>query len=227
VHPAITDSTLFPQAFGLVLSGENELLRGVLLGMLLLGFISTSMSTADSLLMSSVQTIWYDITHAKQIDTLLSSDDKEEEGKVVRRARSLLIPISIMMAVGFYGLDLLYGGDVLLFQPVMYALPLSLFVPVVCALFWPELAAKEGRGMGVFVGITVAILLVVGMFITSLLPGQTDTMKNGLPSLMPVVANGTSLVAFLIAPFVAGSRRLLLQLKLRGRIGRGTRRRGQ
>jgi hypothetical protein len=212
----VNQFTLFPLAFGLVLPESGELLRGLVLGGLLFSFLSTSMSTVDSLLMSAMQTLSYDLLGHRKVEQALSAPDRnadaviDAEFKISSMARSLLIPMAIFMTMVFYAMSLVFPDNVLLFQPLMYSLPLPLLAPVLVALFFPASVTGAVRRAS-FIGITAALGLSAVMLYGTFVPQSAielaryffprvveADLTNWLPSLLPVVANGISILAIAV-----------------------------
>ncbi|MBI5383561.1 MAG: hypothetical protein HZA90_02620 [Verrucomicrobia bacterium] len=192
----LEDNTIFNDAFALVLPGGGELLRGLLLGVMFLGFISTSLSTVDNYVLAAAQTIWYDIVRSRQHGEILKAGDGGwQEERFVKNARRLLLPVSLAMVLLFWYLYHTYKGDVLNFQAVMYAWALVLFPPVIFALFLPK-EKTEYRGWAVFFGMSVAVATVIVMFFYASRLPETDWRKNWFPNLMPLFAVGISLLFF-------------------------------
>lgn len=192
----LEDNAIFTAAFSLVFPGGGDLLRGLLLGVMFLGFISTSLSTVDNYVLAATQTIWYDIVRSRQHGEILKANDGgRQEERFVKNARRLLLPVSLGMVLLFWYLYHTYKGNVLNFQSVMYACALVLFPPVIFALFLPK-EKTEYRSRAVFLGMLVAVVTVIAMFFYSSQLPETDWRKNWFPNLMPVVAVGISLLFF-------------------------------
>jgi Na+/proline symporter len=212
----VDQNHLFPAAFSLVVPGGGEITHGILLGLLLLAFLSTSMSTVDSLLMSALQTMTYDLFARKRIADILASPNRhsrkiiEQEEAITSRARSLLVPMAVAIVVVFYSLYLRVENNVLLLQPLMYSIPLCLLTPALLALYVPNSINRwvaGGAFWGVTLGIVVGLVMVAGLY----LPDQAalalswfgistdaDSLTNWLPCLMPLATNLVSFVCVLI-----------------------------
>src|SRR5262249_32636230 len=132
---------------------------------------------------------------------LRAGENDVDGNKIARSAQAFLVPLAVLMALFFYVLWQIYGDNVLLFQPIMYAMPLSLFGPIAASMCAPRNIATWSGRWAVFVGIAGAILSVIVLYIVSSLPGQTDIGKNWAPALMPVVSIGWGAVAGLVAVF--------------------------
>jgi Na+/proline symporter len=203
----LNDATIFPAAADLVMPGSDGVLRALILGLLFAGLLSSALSTADSLLMSSIQTIFYDIKERRVVQGLLESGgDEEAERSLVRRAKLWLIPLAIAMVLVFYGLYYAYEGDVFLFQGLMYAMPLTLFAPVIAGLWCGSERLRAMRGF-VFWGIAVGLAFVgamaaVAFFVKSAQNshiigaalGLVGSDKEWLMALTPVVSNACVLL---------------------------------
>jgi hypothetical protein len=213
----VDQSSMFPLAFGAALPDKGLILRGLILGGLLFSFLSTSMSTIDSLLMSAIQTLTYDVLGKKSVEQALSARDRnssdvvELENRISRTARAWLIPMAILMAGLFYVLYRGFSDNVLLFQPVMYSMPLSLLAPVLVALFGSDdLIARAGPGA--FVGIVLALVTGAAMTFGLVAPDQAlpcvrwllpdvtaGNLTDWLPCLMPIVANLVSIISVAVS----------------------------
>jgi len=193
----LTSANIFAYAFNQVIPSGGQVLRGLVLGFIFLGFIATSLSTADTLLMSATQTLSYDIFWRKRLNKLLANElNIQDEYSFVNTAKKLLIPIALLMVGVFWLLYISYKGEVLNFQAMMYAWALSLFFPVFFAFYQPRKAEKNS--IAVFWGIAVGLTAVTFMFFLALRKGIPTTEKDWLLNLMPIVSNGTSLIAYLI-----------------------------
>jgi len=202
----VTDQNLFTYAFAQVLPHTDILLRALILGLLFLGFISTSLSTVGDLLMSALQTVSFDIVWPKRIQQLMARAPSEastgEQRKLVLKARTWLIPMAVIMVVTFWGLWKLYPGPVFNFQAMMYAAPLALLAPVLIALLLPRVA-KYLSGTVTFTAIVASVAAIVIMFVVSAIPGMSDPVVNWTLSFMPLAANliswGICIVGVLLA----------------------------
>jgi len=210
----VNGEAIFTIALQHVLPGAGEFIRASVLGVILLGFISSTLSTADSLLMSKVQTIFYDLVWRSRIASIINSNksDKtqQDEYSVVFGARTMLIPFALISVLFFYAMYTFYSGQVGYFQSLMYALPLSLFAPAIYALFWPD-RVNEFTGKCVFAGISCSIIIVTCMFVIASLDGstydiktfiptlKTFNLKEWLPALAPIVANIISVFAIILS----------------------------
>jgi hypothetical protein len=209
----VDQGSLFPLAFSASLPDGSLLFRGLILGGLLFSFLSTSMSTIDSLLMSAIQTLTYDVFRKNAVEQALRASDRDSaevialENRISRNARRWLIPLAVIMAGLFYALYVGFSDNVLLFQPVMYSMPLSLLAPVMVALFGSDRTIRKAKP-GVFIGIVLALvsgaLMTVGLvepdaalpLVHWLLPRVTaGNLTDWLPCLMPIVTNLLSIVA--------------------------------
>jgi hypothetical protein len=209
----VDQSSLFPLAFSMTTVGKGALVSGLILGTLLLSFLSTSMSTIDSLLMSAIQTLTYDVFGKGHVERALHAPDRnapevvELENRISRTARAWLIPMALFMAALFYMLYRGFSDNVLLFQPIMYAMPLALLAPVIVALFGSDILIERAR-RGVFTGIVLALVSGAIMTFGLVAPDKvlqlfgwlapTITAANltdWLPCLMPIVTNALSFVA--------------------------------
>jgi len=203
---------IFTVAFQHVIPNAMEFIRAGVIGIILLGFISSTLSTVDSLLMSKVQTIFYDLIWRGRILKVISQNEENinEEHSIVLGARIWIIPLSLLSVFVFYGMNTFYSGQVGYFQSLMYALPLSLFAPIIYALFYPKNADKF-IGKYVFAGILISIVIVTFMFIIASLDGSvydikiyfpmfsSYNLKDWLPALAPIVSNIISCFVLLLA----------------------------
>jgi hypothetical protein len=198
-NTTLNDQTLFSHAFALVAPTSDDFIRGIILGLLLLGFLATSLSTAGDLLMSALQTLSYDILWSDRVDTFLdaSTGDEDTQHEFVIRARKLLIPMGILMVVVFFTLNTVYPGPVINFQAIMYAIPISLLTPTLFALFGsPEIS--RGGGTAAFFAIGASTFAVAGMFIYTLIPGRTEDEINWWIAFTPVASNALSFLVFFL-----------------------------
>ncbi len=199
----VTDQNLFTYAFRQVLPQVDAPIRAALLGLLFLGFIATSLSTVGDLLMSSLQTVSFDIVWPKRIQQLIARESSEgEQRKLVLKARTWLIPMAVGMVLTFWLLWKLYPGPVFNFQAMMYAAPLALLAPVLIALLWPR-AVKYLTDRVTFTAIVASVAAIVIMFVVSAIPGMSDATVNWTLAFMPLVANVLSWGICLIGVFPA------------------------
>ena len=203
----LTDATIFTAAAGLVLPTSDGVVRALVFGVIFAGLLSSALSTADSLLMSAIQTIFYDVKERNRVAGLLATPGQDaDESGVVARAKRWLVPLTLVMVLLFFGLYYKFEGDVFLFQSLMYAMPLTLLAPVVLGLWGKQERFGAVRGF-VFWGIAVGLLLVIvmaaiAMFMpaasTSHLIGGTigfeGSDKDWLMALTPVAANVCALL---------------------------------
>ncbi len=194
----LSDDQVFSAAFGGLASTGGEVATGLVLGFLFLGFLATSLSTADSMVMSAVQTLSYDILWRRRLDEARGYEEREE--RFVSRSRALIIPLSLLMVSAFWAMYVAYQGDVFNFQAMMYAWALTLFGPAVFAL--------RGRVVGggwVLCGMLVglaSVIVMLGLALT--LPTEQADTKSWLLQLMPVIANLTCLSFVLVGHVVKG-----------------------
>lgn len=197
---ALDHNTLFSSVFSLVLPAAPELVRAGVIGLIAFGLISTSLSTFDSLLMSAVQTIRYDLFGRKAVERIRSAGDAaaDEERRFVMNSRLLLVPLALGMVLLFYWMYRTYEGGILNFQAVMYAAPLMLIVPVLVALFAPvEVAARHKTAVAI--SLPIALCALGTMLIVSNINGSPSTLKDWLPNLMPAVSLAIPLIGFTIS----------------------------
>ena len=166
--------------------------------MLLFGLVCTSLSTADSLVMSALQTIWYDIARRKEVEqTLASVDDqdrREHESRIVKGAQLLLIPIAIVSVLLFASVYVVYGANVFNFQSLMYAMPLALLTPAMFGLLAKE-AEYRGSAAAAILSAIVVVIAVWG--------GLTEGRVNWWFNLMPLASNIVATSVFAGTHFVA------------------------
>jgi Na+/proline symporter len=181
------NETIFAIAYGHVLPGAGEVVRGLILGIITLGLISTTLSTADSYLMSAVQTITTDILFRTEYNDLVKNSCPKNEKQFVIKCRNFLIPIALL-AVGLaYGLWVAYPSAPLDFQSLMYAWALTLAAPVIVALLLPAKAA--GKSQHATAGIGGAIICVTAMFFFAVFALPADSsLRTWLVNLMPSTA---------------------------------------
>lgn len=205
----ITDLTIFPHAFELVMPGEEGVVRAVVIGLIFAGLLSSALSTADNLLMSSLQTLFYDIKDRARVQRLLAEQgDEDEEKALIERARRWLPLLAVGMVLVFYGLYVAFSGGVFLFQSLMYALPLSLLAPVCLGLSKSPKAAVLGKWAFGAIGLSIASVAIIAS-VAFLVPSVAETNhiagafdaagtdKEWLIALTPVVANVVSTLILL------------------------------
>jgi Na+/pantothenate symporter len=197
----ITDDNIFQAAFSTVLPGGGDLFRGLVLGILLLGFLSTTLSTADSYLMAAAQTLCYDLFYHKRVRALLDgpTEQIEEERKLVMSARRILLPLAIVMVLVFWQAYERYnaiGGNALDFQFIMYAFAISLFAPVVYALRSGERDIYKYR-KAAFAAIAVGIVTAVVPYSITLLLHLDADHRAPFVNLTPIFSLLLSSLVFI------------------------------
>jgi Na+/proline symporter len=205
----LTDTTLFNAVFASLAPNLPDALRGLLIGFIVLGLIATSLSTFDSLLMSALQTIRYDLFGRERLSEIRSGfdDSGQKERAFVSLSRKLLIPIAVSMIVAFYYLYTAYPGQILNFQAVMYAAPLMLIAPILLALF-TQSESRSRHSFAVSLSLSLGLLTLFGMFRAFSAEGASAWEKEWMPNLMPLTA-----LAFTAAGIVLSA----LYWKARGR----------
>lgn len=195
----VTDSNIFHYAFSTVLIGYPEFLRAVVIGILLLGFISTTLSTADSYLMSAVQTITYDILYHKKVKQLVANDrDEDEERQFVINAKKFLLPVAIVMVLFFWIAYEAYskiGGNALDFQMIMYSFAISL-LPSVAYSLYKGVNIKHRYDNVSFVSILTGIIFSLAPYLYVVLFNSHSPLKSKLVNLTPLFSFFSSLIVF-------------------------------
>lgn len=196
----ITDDNIFHHAFATVMPGSGEFIRGLILGIMLLGFLSATLSTADSYLMSATQTLIYDFFIHDKVQSLLKNEDIEGERKIVVLAKAMLYPIAIAMVIVFWFSYTKYRaieGNALDFQMIMYAFALTLFSPVLYGLFGnKELIPKLQRTA--FWSIAIGLLTAIFPYIYAVAKHVPAETRNILVWLTPVYSLISSSLVFFI-----------------------------
>ena len=183
----VQNETIFAIAYGHVAPSAGEIIRGLLLGVITLGLISTTLSTADSYLMSAVQTITTDIIFRDEYNKLVLTPDPNAEKKFVIKCRNFLIPIGLLSVTLAYGLWVAYPQSPLDFQALMYAWALTLAVPAMVALVLPKMAS--GKAPHACLGIAISVIVVTIMFFYSVVGLPSDSgLRTWLVNLMPTTA---------------------------------------
>nr|VFK65270.1 MAG: Na+/proline symporter [Candidatus Kentron sp. UNK]VFK71399.1 MAG: Na+/proline symporter [Candidatus Kentron sp. UNK] len=102
---------------------------GLLLGLVVLGLAAIAMSTSDSYLMVSAQTVSWDIEDKKLLEQYERSDNipEEEQYEVVRKSRTRLYIMAVISVVLFLVLRHFLGDEMVIpFQFVLAGLVVSL-----------------------------------------------------------------------------------------------------
>lgn len=196
VGAGIDDSAAFTHIFANTLPESSWIVRGLVFGVLFLGLLGSSLSTADSMAMSATQTLAYDIFLTARVRNALATGDELDEREIVRKARGLLILVSIGMVLVFWLMYLAYGGDVFNFQTMMYSWALTLFPSILVALYRADVARRCGwRALW---SISAGVLAVTALFAvaSSLEPGNPT--RDWALQLMPIAALSTSGVLYSI-----------------------------
>jgi len=195
-YEGISDSNIFQFAFSTVLPNENFLIRGLALGFLLLGFIATTLSTADSYLMSASHTLAYDFLYHDKIRKHIEIDgDEDEEIFFVMRAKQLLMPLAILMVLTFWGAYLAYP-KALDFQMIMYSFALSLFPSVMYGLFRGVDKAHRFNIVAFF-SIAFGLIASITPYLIAIQLDEKAELRGILVNLTPVFSLITSITIFI------------------------------
>ena len=201
----VTDDNIFQIAFSTVLPEGNIILRGVILGILILGFVSSALSTADSYLMSATHTITYDFLYHDQIRKLIESEgDELQEAYFVKKAKRFLLPLSLIMVLFFWLALESYkkvGGNAFDFQMIMYSFALSLLPSVVYSIFRGLEVSKKNAFFSLL-SIVFGILTAVLPYLTIVLSGGKSETRSILVNLTPVFSLAVSSAFFLTGLFL-------------------------
>jgi len=165
-----------------------------------LGFISTTLSTADSYLMAAANTLTYDLFKHNKVRELLLNENPEEEKKLIYQVKGILFPLSIFMVVFFWICYYSYskiGGNVLDFQMIMYSFAISLFTPVIYGLFQKNKQSKL-LGTTTFIAITFGILSSILPYLYTIFFEVSDSLRGILVNLTPIYSFLSSTLIFLL-----------------------------
>lgn len=196
-----TDKDIFQIAFSQISVGESEIIRGIIIGITILGFLATTLSTVDSYLMSAVQTVMYDIKYHDRIKKLLQTSDFDEEVRIVRTAKSYLIPMAMIMVFTFWSLYKLYDAategkrSALDFQMIIYSCAITLLVPVLWALFKGyERANRNSRSA--LVAISLGIFASIAPYIYVISFGSNSSEDFDLINYTPLYSLSITFITF-------------------------------
>ncbi|MGZ8286720.1 MAG: hypothetical protein ACXW27_13025 [Allosphingosinicella sp.] len=139
LQSGLKDESYFRYAFGAAFP-DMGVVSGLLFGIVILGFIAVTISSADSYIVASLQTLVADVFKRKEVDEFFDEQTSVERRTEIERgliagAKRVVIPLSIIMTLAF---AILYytltafrlQGVAFQFQFVMYGAAVTL-VPAV------------------------------------------------------------------------------------------------
>ena len=193
---------------------------GLFVGILFLGFISVTISSAGSYLMAAMQALAIDVVKRKQAKELRRKDISVEtrseiESDIVLWVKRRIILVVVLMTVIFWALWFGLGkidksGLAFQFQFVMYGAATTLVPSVIYRLFVKAKAESSWNSNAGFWSILVGLIFVIVPF------GLAETPFVGLDRLLGIInmqaddiANLTPLLGLLAATIVFTSVRML------------------
>jgi hypothetical protein len=168
--PNIPDTQLIGELTSFVLPGSNELLRAIVLGLLLMGFLVLALCYAENLLSAAQFTIMADVFGRKRYDQLVSPTAKADltaEDEFVRGCQRATFAIAVV-AFGLFALALWRFGEanVFGFMFIIFGSAISMFP----ALLMAVLASRAGRRCDDRASRTSAWLSIVAGYSVALSP---------------------------------------------------------
>lgn len=204
-YSGVSDMNIFNFAFSTVLPAQDIILRSIVVGFLILGFISTALSTADSYLMSATHTISYDIFYFKKVRSLLATEEIEiEEKKFVTKAKRFLLPLSLLMVFVFWAAYKSYskvGGNALDFQMIMYSFAISLFPSVVYGLYKGISITQKLSNIS-FVSILLGIMSSIIPYLFVIFTNVDQNLRAIIVNLTPVYSITISSIYFIVGIYI-------------------------
>lgn len=216
---SLGDEQLYPKAFELSFGSWHPALAGLFIGIILLGFISATLSSADNYILASAQTIVNDIVYHRRYHEISAMPDKEEreaaEELFVRKLRRRLPAYSMAIVLLFASLFYFLPDYVFGFQFIMYGSALCLFPSLWFAMRRirliesNDLTPLRSRGSAAFFSIVFGVLAAIVPFVLASTLLQYDPVSNllksaGIPAradffqnLAPLFAVTVSFVTFL------------------------------
>lgn len=233
---AFSDEQLYPIAFKLAFSGFPEIISAVLVGFILLGFISATLSSADNYILASAQTLVNDLFYHKQYQDIEAIEDKEkrllEEELFIKKLRRRLPIYAVFIVLLFAFLYYQLPSYVFGFQFIMYGTAIcmapSLFMAFKYLKHHPNnfLEILKVYKKTSFLSIGLGILATILPFIVTTFFMQPQTViqfleQIGLPkrttlflNLAPVFGISIAIVVFLIGIFLTRKKRKVLLLNI-------------
>lgn len=195
---SLKDGELFPYAFATAVDGLPASVVGVVLGVLFLGMLSLTLSSADSYLLAAAHTIDCDLARTQEYDRASAATTAEErdaiERPLIAQSKRLLIPLSIAMVGSFAVLYRFLPQAVFQLQFIMYGSALALAPSLIYRLRRPSGSGLAGWSVA---SIAMGIIAGVASYLFVLLPNGRD-----LSSLAPVFSLGLASLVFGVGALV-------------------------
>jgi hypothetical protein len=177
------DDSYFIAVLGTPL-GSIDVRTGFLVGFLILGFFSVTISSAGSYLLAAMQTLTVDVFHRRRAATMRDPAASVEERtlaeyRVLSWVKRGIVPVAVIMTLAFAGLYYLLGtinksNLAFQFQFVMYGAATTLVPAVLYGLFRaPHADEKAHVGRAGFYSILAGLIFVVGPFAAAQLWWET------------------------------------------------------
>jgi hypothetical protein len=198
IIPKLTDDGIFPAAFAQVFPEAGGVVRGVIVGLVMLGLFSTSLSSADTYLMAAAHTLSWDLFRHNEYVRIIalpqeSSDRLEAEADFCDKVRTKLIFLAVGMTLVFALFHFFWPDTVFAFQFIMYGSALALLPGVAYALKLQGKNRQPAAELGpwivasIIAGIVAALLPYLWIYLIA----HVDTS-----SLTPIFTLSASAVFF-------------------------------
>lgn len=172
--PGVADDGYFAAVLKPLLASMTPM-AGVILGILFLGFVSATVSSAGSYLVAAMQTLAVDVIKRKPASILRSSganlqERAQAEESILGWVKKMMVPVAILMTVIFaslyYSLSRIdMQGLAFQFQFVMYGAAVTLVPSVVFSLFRNNVAdAAPNVSSAGFWSILIGLIFVIVPF---------------------------------------------------------------
>ncbi len=165
---------VFQQVIPSGLLDTISVLPAIMLGIIILGLASTTLSTADSNLLSSSQTLSWDIIYHNIISKVDSTDSlsEKEHYMIVSKSRTHIYIMALLSALLFLLLRRFIGDEtVFVAQFVIFGSVISLFPATIYGIWLRERKLIPHKNMNtiIFISLLLSYLSGILVFFTSML----------------------------------------------------------
>jgi hypothetical protein len=188
----------------MIIPKGNDVISGLLLGLISFGLIGAGLSGIDSWLMATSQTFSWDIFEHKKFKEKyfnVSNFTESEEKSLTNRAKSLLFVLTLLGAFLYYVFYKASEGKIVVLFFVIFSSSLSLLPSLLFGLFFTDKANKLNlrltSSMSILLGFLTPLLLVAYSFYYPVLNLGFITLTNdSFYTYGPFFAIGISIFVF-------------------------------
>lgn len=180
-----------------ILNSISELNIGMqilLLGGSLSAFVAAMISTADTLLMSSISALFFDFFRAEDKGDLnLETLKASEHAQLIAKARVWMIILGLISLT--IALVAAYGVGVITFLWTLFSSLIILAPVLIIPVFFPKFA--DGKNVSAYGSIASGFLMVVSYLVFCLYSAGQEQAKE-LASAAPIIGFAVSLIMFFV-----------------------------